>query len=590
MNILDLKMLGRCCQYLGLGTPRRPGTWTIHLAWILILLSSVATAQPTAPYPGYRQPWQAPPGQWNFAPPNQRQPGTPSPMPTSPNPQYPYSGGWPMQQQSAYGQNNYYAPSAEPPHLEVRISGSSPYVQENLLLWLDLYSKQNLKTATPQFPQTDTLVFQKIEGPSVASRSYQGSQKILTRFIYQVTPLRPGRIEIPPIHVTGEQESAAGYARTSEFDAVSSGDLVLNVKPADPGSSPWLPLEQLNLKSHLPEKLKAVAGKPLSLTIEMNAVGASGNLLPSLERQLQNDAFRVYRDKTRTTTKLDRKGNKIIGRRIDTFTLVPQYGGDLHLPDLRLSWWNTKNDTPQYTSVPIKPIEVSGSGFRGGDGMFGLTETSTLFPAGSPAAFWIPVSVIFGVIFGYWLAVWLSNRRKKEIPIPAFAPLTNAMKRPFKYMAPAFAPLGEKFRSTTAILNPVNRWQKLRRQAIGMLPLSIRFWFCVRLVEQEDDPDVWGYTLRFLANKHLNMPARAPFSDIGNRILQFHPKADPIKIRKLIHALDQSLYGHSDLDFEQWKAEFKHEIRPRLKLLPGFGDRQLSHRQRLPELNPLPGR
>ena len=119
---------------------------------------------------------------------------------------------------------------------------------------------------------------------------------------------------------------------------------------------------------------------------------------------------------------------------------------------------------------------------------------------------------------------------------------------------------------------------------------SIRFWFCVRLVEQEDDPDVWGYTLRFLANKHLNMPARAPFSDIGNRILQFHPKADPIKIRKLIHALDQSLYGHSDLDFEQWKAEFKHEIRPRLKLLPGIGDRQLSHRQRLPELNPLPGR
>ena len=569
-----------------LGSARTSLAYTLCL---LVLTSSLASAQPTNPYAGYRQPWQPPPGQWNFAPPNQHQSGTPSPMPTSPNLQYPYSGGWAMPQQPGYGQNTYYTPSVEPPRLEARVAGTSPYVQENLLLWLDLYSKQNLKTATPQFPQTDTLVFQKIEGPTVTSRTYQGSQGILTRFVYQITPLRPGRIEIPAIHVTGEQDSGTGYGPSSEFDAVSSDALVLNVKPADPSSSPWLPLEQLNLKSQLPEKLKAVAGKPLSLTIEMNAVGASGNLLPSLERQLQNEAFRVYRDKTRTSTKLDRKGNKIIGRRIDTYTLVPQYGGDLHLPDLRVSWWNTKNDTPQYTSVPIKPIEVSGSGFRG-DGVFGLTETSTLFPAGSPAAFWIPVSVIFGVIFGYWLAVWISNRRKKEIPIPAFAPLTKAMKRPFKYMAPAFAPLGEKFRATRAVLNPVNRWQKLRRQAIGLLPLSIRFWFCVRFVEEENDPDVWGYTLRFLANKHLNMPARAPFSDIGNRILQFHPKADPVKIRKLVHDLDQSLYGHQGLDFEKWKAEFKHEIRPRLRLLPSGGARRLSRRQQLPELNPLPTR
>jgi hypothetical protein len=222
--------------------------------------------------------------------------------------------------------------------------------------------------------------------------------------------------------------------------------------------------------------------------------------------------------------------------------------------------------------------------------MFGLTETSTLFPAGSPAAFWIPVAVIFGVIFGYWLAVWISNRRKQETPVPAFAPLTNAMKRPFKYMAPAFAPLGEKFRATKAVLNPVSRWQKLRRHVIGMLPLSLRFWYCVRFVEEENDPEVWGYTLRFLANKHLNMPARAPFAEIGNRILEFHPKADPLKIRQLVHDLDQSLYGDSQLNFTKWKQEFKYEIRPRLRLFGRSGRlRAQSRRQSLPELNPLAG-
>jgi hypothetical protein len=362
---------------------------------------------------------------------------------------------------------------------------------------------------------------------------------------------------------------------------------VLNVKPADPSSSPWLPLEQLNLKSRLPEDMNAVAGKPIKLTIEMYALGASGNLLPSLENQLRNETFRLYRDSTRTTTRLDRSGNKIIGRRIDTYTLVPQYGGELRLPELRISWWNTKNDTAQYTSIPLKPIKVSGKSLRG-DGLFGLNKTSTLFPAGSPARFWIPVSVFFGVIFGYWLAVWISNRRKKEIPVPAFAPLTNAMKRPFKQMAPAFAPLSEKFRATRSLLNPINRWQKVRRQAILMLPLSIRFWFCVRLVEEEDDPDVWGYTLRYLANKHMNLPPKAPFAEIGNRILEFHPKADPMRVRKLVHDLDQSIYGHSELDFAQWKREFKHEIRPRLRLLPlNRRGKSKARGGSLPELNPL---
>ncbi|MEN8178343.1 MAG: BatD family protein [Pseudomonadota bacterium] len=493
-----------------------------------------------------------------------------------------------MQQQPAYGQAPYYAqPSnGEPPSLEAKISARSPYVQENILLHLNIISSHNLKTAAPQLPQTDTLIFQKVEGPTASRIKRKDSQNIVTKFVYQVTPLRPGRIELPPIHVTGEQETGSGYGRTyAEFDAVNTDSLVLSVKPSDPSSKPWLPLEELTLKTSLPKNAKAVAGQPISLTIEMSAIGASGNQLPSLEKQLSSDEFRVYREKTRTSTKLNRKKSKITGRRVETFTLVPQFGGELKLPELRVAWWNTRHNTPQHVSTPVKPLAVSGG--RRGDGMFSIGKPTTLFPAGSPAAFWIPVSVMFGVIFGFWLAIWISNRKKNETPIAAFAPLTNAMKRPFRNMAPAFAPLGEKFRATTAVLNPVTRWQKVRRYLIGMLPLSIRFWYCVRFVETEDDPEIWGYTLRFLANKHLGMPPRAPFSEIGNRILEFHPKADPVRVKKLVHDLDQSIYGDNQLDFEQWKQDFKYEIRPRIKLFPGnSGLKAKRAEQRLPMLNP----
>ncbi len=345
----------------------------------LAVTTLAAQAQPGVnPYPGYRSPWQPPPGQWQYAPPNQRQTGTPSSLPTTPNQQSPYAGGWPGRQQPAYAQTPYYASNGQPPRLEIKLSSTSPFVQENVLLRLNIISSHNLKTATPEIPQTDTLALQKIKGPTVSSRKHKGSQEIVTSFVYQLTPLRPGRIEIPVIHVKGDQDNRAGYGRTSsEFNVVNDNRMVLNVNPSDPTSSPWLPLEQLSLKSKLPDNAKAMAGQPITLTIEMNAVGASGNQLPSLERQLKSEAFRVYREKTRTSTKLSKKGNKIFGRKVESFTLVPQFGGELRLPDLRLAWWNTKTGMPQHASVPVQPMAVSGG--RRADGMFGSSGTGTAY-------------------------------------------------------------------------------------------------------------------------------------------------------------------------------------------------------------------
>jgi len=469
-------------------------------------------------------------------------------MPQGPSYQQPpYNRGWPVGQQPAYGQppgyrqpaygrqpgyaqSPYYGAKAQPPRLELQLLKTHPYVQENVLLRVKVISSQNLKTATPQLPQTDDLAFQELKGPSVSTHKRNGAQEIVTSFVYQVTPLRAGRIEIPPIHVTGDQEEGSGYGRTtSEFDSISNQTLTLQVKPANPEVRPWLPLEPLSMKTRLSNNGVAVAGQPITLTIELDAVGASGNQLPSLERQLHSDAFRVYREKVRNSTRLDRKGRKIIGHRLESFTLVPQFGGDLQLPDLRLAWWNTRTGMAQHASVPVKPIQVRG-GLRG-DGLFGLSKSTSLFPGGSPAAFWIPVGVIFGVIAGYWLAVWIGNRRRDESLPPAFPGLARVLKKPFIQMAPAFTPLSQGLRATTACLNPVTRWQKLRRQFIALLPLSIRFWFCVRCVDEEQDPDAWGYTLRFLASKHMDLPPRAPFADIAERIIGFHPKADPQRIR-----------------------------------------------------------
>lgn len=551
---------------------------------ILLTLLSAHCAVMANPYPS-NSPWQGmPPGQWNFAPPDQRKSGTPSQTQPATT-QSPYRG-WPGSQYPRYSPQNYYTPQTQAPQIETDLSKQSPYVQQNVVLKISVISQNNLRTATPHIPQSDHFILQQLEGPVTYSRTRNGKREIVNDFYFTLTPLKAGLYQLPILSVTGEEEQLSTYSRGHRsFDVSINSPPQLEIREADPTSSPWLPVEQLELKIKLPQKLKAAAGKPFTLTTEIDAIGIVAEHLPSLEQQLKTDAFRVYRDQSQVETTLNKRNNKLISRRLETFTLVPQYGGDLKLPQLSVSWWNTRLHDPQRASIPLQPIAVSG--MRKSDDFFSSDGESTLFPAGASSAFWIPLAVVFGVIFGYWLAIWISHRRKGDTQQSPLAPLVVFLQRPMRQMAPAFSPLKAKLRTTTAVLNPAALWQRWRRNLVGMLPLSVRFYFCVRFVDEETDPEVWGYTLRFLANKHLNLPPNVPFSVIGKHIVDFHPKAQEVTIHSLIHELEQAIYGHSELDFDRWKEAFKHEIRPSLRLWPRRRvEKQPASEALLPNLNP----
>jgi hypothetical protein len=533
-------------------------------------------------YPGQAY-WQnPPPGQWNYNQPGHRQSVPPS---GGQRPNNPYGNSWPSQRTPSYQGSNYYSKKTTKPIIETKLSSKTPYVQQHVILKLSVVSQNNLLTVLPHLPPNDNFLLNLQEGPVTHSRTIKGKHQIVNDFYYELTPLKPGQFEIPAIRVSGEEQLVGYQTGSSAFEISMPGSIALNVREANPSSKPWLPAEQLNLKVKLPDNLKPAAGKPLPITIEVSALGISGNKLPSLENQLSSDAFRVYRDSKQNHTFLDKKSNRIVGRQLETFTLVPQYGGDLKLPQLSINWWNTRTEMAQRASVPLQPIAVSGTRKQSG---FFDAETS-LFPAGTSAAFWIPLAVVFGIIFGYWMALWISHRKAGTEQSSPLEPLIIFFRNPIRRMAPAFSPLKEKLRSTTAILNPVTRWHRWRRRLVGALPLSVRFYYCVRFVDEENDPEVWGYTLRFLANKHLSLPTNAPYSLIAEHILDFHPKAEPVKIKQLIHELEEAIYGHNVLDFAEWKEAFKHEIRPSLKIWkmdkkdhPAQKDQQ----NILPNLNP----
>jgi len=501
--------------------------------------SQPSYGQPQYAQPGYGQPYTQPqtPG-YPFG----QQPGYGQPQQSYPGPQGFPGQPWAPQQQPSYGYGSPYGQTQQPgrpvsnqqpPKVELQMESSRAYVQQSLLLTLEVISGSVLKTANPEPPRTSDVVFKRL-GEAVA---IQRGNEIVNQFHFALTPLREGQFTLPPIKVSGT------YSAGGEFEAESSSVLQLNVIPADSSIQPWLPLHGLVIQGYLDGDQNPAAGKPISLVVDTSAVGTTGQQLPSLEQQLKVPDFRVYREKTETTGKVSQDGKFLIGTRTETFTLVPLHGGRVQIPTLQLHWWNVDTSSAEVSSVPIRQLMARGEpGVDDG-------RVTDLFPGATKWILWPALIALFAVPFGIWTLAWL--RHKTFVQVMG------------EEMAIANRFFWGKIAGFLRWLAPIRRAQRLRQIFVRRgLPKSWRLWFCVKLVNQENDPETWAYMLRFLANKHLGLPPQDSMTVLGDRIANIHPKCKKEVMRDLMGQLDAALYHRGEIDFPRWKRQFRSQLRP----------------------------
>jgi hypothetical protein len=552
---------------------------------------------------------------WQFPPMRQQSPGMQAPPGPAPNYNYNYSyrsspppgagqAGWPYGQAQGQPQGQSQTSQAsQPPRIEETLSSSHPYAQESVIYTVRIVSGENLNTVDVTLPTSDAVIFKKLDGPLARVRTSRGGrQEIVNEFHYALTPLRAGSVSLSPIAIRGTLAGGYGPSRSQEFQARGSHTLQLQVKPTAPGVQPWLPVQHLALRTEVQGAEELAPGKPFTLLVEMFAVGATGSQLPSLERQLDSPQFRVYREQTKTTEELTPDGRQLQGTRKEYFTLVPQQGGKLHIPELRIAWWNVNTGNVQYASVPTQPL---GSGGLFNAARYALTE-GTFFPAGSSSVFWVPVAGIFGLLIGYWLAVWLRGPSGEEAgPGPLaplllrlqvwagllwrrFGPALGRLQEPTaaaaKSLVPAVGEIGHQFRAVLQRISPAPYWRRFRDALVQTLPRSLRFWFCVRRAAKEEDPNAWCRHVKATGTSHLGLSSQAPLATIGERVIAVQRNADPIRVRTLMRHLDGAIYGGKTLDFARWKHDFTQQVRPRLSLGRSGGH---TPRGGLPDLNPI---
>ena len=467
--------------------------------------------------------------------------------------------------QPFYGQPRQGMPSVDnsPPRVVTRVDTRHAFVYQNLLLTLEVISNSNLETLDIDLPQDDAVVFRQIGKTDAQARMRGGRREIVTRQQYLLIPVRPGALRLDPIHVSGTR--AGPGAR--HFEATAATGLELNIDPPKPGIRPWLPLQHLELGASLANEEQLLDGKPATLILKQSAIGATGAQLPSLERQLKSDRYRLYREKTETTGVIDKRG-QLVGQRIDHFTLVPRKAGRLELPSVSVRWWNLTAERAETTILPVRLLGVT----QGNQGAQGESGGFSLFPSGASWVFWLPLVVIAFFTGVYWTYLWARSR--------------TVSSRVGRYLGLLFAPLARRLGWVGSRLAPQRYLHLLRRAFAQALPRPFRLWFCVRAADAERDPEDWSQVLRFLVERRLGIPAQRPLNQLAEQLAAMHPGARADRIRDLLRELDQALFGRGAIaDFEQWKRDFKREIRPRpLRLLLPARRRTVS--QGLPALNP----
>lgn len=263
--------------------------------------------------------------------------------------------------------------SGEDIWLETTSSSQSPYKNEPFFFTIRLVSKRTVTNLQAgKFDVADAIV--ELAGtPMVKEKIENGMKFGVVEFKYLVTPLKSGPLTIPSITIQGgiPQKKAARSPFDDPFDsffmmqglgnvlpfALSTKELTIDIRPPLASVVPWLPAQALDIQEQWDGSQVFREGDVFTRNFVISAQGVHSSQLPSLEGKLSSDGqFKVYADKPELKDEI--VNGVLKSYRMEQYTLIPQRSGELTLPEISVSWWNTTKGEKRETHVASRQLQV----------------------------------------------------------------------------------------------------------------------------------------------------------------------------------------------------------------------------------------
>lgn len=490
---------------------------------------------------------------------------------------------------------------------EAQISETQPYVQQTLIYMVLVVSRVGLSIVDPIPPVIPGVSLERLdEQPLNYPVTFKGKRYQVTAFRYALTPLTLGRIDIPPakLKITYASQQWGGLQPQGKQGELSSNKLSLDSRPPATAQQPWLPLYSLRFNGKLDKGLVARVGEPLTLTLSLNAVGAAGGQLPSLAPLLEELAdFKVYPERPQTSQEVISDENLLFlsGKRVENFTLIPQRSGQLHLPALRLNWWNVKENKEMTVEWAGQTVAVVESGAPAPTADSPAPRGEVTLGTGLPLLWQLAINIVI-FLLGLWVGAGHPGSERARAFLrqawQAAQPLWRQCKSGLGDWLRVLTLADLRQRATARIRANKGHWlagrqtpasplEQLRARGNHLLPARFKALGLMRAIDAAETPARIYQALCLFAHERLGSPTHLPLRGLGGVYCRAYPSLERESVENLFAEIDQAMYaGKTDWDIYAWKERFDELFgglpfrSPRLAVV-------VKETRSLPELNPV---
>ena len=247
--------------------------------------------------------------------------------------------------------------------VEVSADNTTPYVQQQVILTVKVFQTREIVEGRLDDPPAEALVVQRLGKDVSYQTQLQGRPYTVIERRFAVFPQQSGALRIDPIALTAtvrrtDRWRGGSFFAPTEKIRVASNALEFDVKPRPAGVDAkwWLPAEALGLSENWSGgPAQAQVGEPLTRTLNLSAVGVQENQLPVLTPPVV-DGLKIYPDQAELQTVPD--GDGLQSYRTDKWAIIPQRSGQLTLPEVRVSWFDTESGQAREATLPAQTLTV----------------------------------------------------------------------------------------------------------------------------------------------------------------------------------------------------------------------------------------
>ncbi|KTC76980.1 BatD family protein [Legionella brunensis] len=240
--------------------------------------------------------------------------------------------------------------------LVTEVSVENPYINQQVIYTVKLYYSGRLMNANYQPPQVeDALLI-----PLGAGRRYQTAENGRLYRVeeqqYALFPQKSGDLKIiPPSFQTIIYDAVPKHVNER------AQATLLHVKPIPEqhANNNWLPAKQVNLTETYDNNASSLQqGSTIVRSVTLQATAVPAQLLPVLDFGSSTD-FSVYPEKR--TERNTFQQPDLVGTTTVKVTYLLNKTGQITIPPLKLTWFNTTTGKEEIATLPERSIQVMAS-------------------------------------------------------------------------------------------------------------------------------------------------------------------------------------------------------------------------------------